>query len=109
MRHTKLVLSVMAAAVLAGCGGTSPEPGEQSTKVKFASQVSFGDSLSDVGTYRVGTVAALGGGKFTINGDNSASNPALTGKNWTELMAAQAGLSAPCPAVTGLDGDASKG
>jgi phospholipase/lecithinase/hemolysin len=27
----------------------------------------FGDSLSDVGTYKVGAIAAIGGGKFTTN------------------------------------------
>ncbi|TFW20711.1 SGNH/GDSL hydrolase family protein [Duganella callida] len=110
MRHTKLALAAMALAVLAGCGGGSdPAPGDQTTKVKYASQVSFGDSLSDVGTYAVGTVAALKGGKFTINGDNTAISSTLTGKNWTELVAAQIGVAAPCAAVTGLDGDASKG
>ncbi len=109
MRHFKLAMTVMAAAVIAGCGGNDPRPGDQSPKLKYSSQVSFGDSLSDVGTYKVGAVAAIGGGTFTINGNNTAVNPALTGKNWTELMAAQVGLPAPCPAVTGLDGDATKG
>lgn len=109
MRHTKFALAAMALAVLAGCGGTDPAPGDQSVKVKYSAQISFGDSLSDVGSYAVGTVAALKGGKFTINGDNVAINPTFTGKNWTELMAAQIGLAAPCAAVTGLDGDASKG
>lgn len=111
MRYMKLALAAMSAAVLAACGGSSgsPQPGDQTMRVKFASQVSFGDSLSDVGTYNVGTVKALGGGKWTINGNNTSINPELTGKNWTELMAAQFGLAAPCPAVTGLDGDATKG
>ncbi|NVM78019.1 phospholipase/lecithinase/hemolysin [Duganella sp. SG902] len=109
MRHTKFALAAMALAVLAGCGGTDPAPGNQSVKVKYSAQVSFGDSLSDVGSYAVGTVAALKGGKFTINGDNTAINPTFTGKNWTELLAAQIGVAAPCAAVTGLDGDASKG
>jgi len=109
MRHFKLAMTVMAAAVIAGCGGSDPRPGDQTPKNKYSAQVTFGDSLSDVGTYKVGTVAALGGGTFTINGNNTAVNPALTGKNWTELMAAQVGLAAPCPAMTGLDGDASKG
>jgi phospholipase/lecithinase/hemolysin len=99
----------MALAVLAGCGGTDPAPGNQTIKNKFSAQVSFGDSLSDVGSYAVGTVAALKGGKFTINGDSSATVSTLTGKNWTELMAAQIGVAAPCPAITGLDGNAAQG
>lgn len=109
MRHTKLALAAMALAVLAGCGGTDPAPGNQSVKLKYSAQVSFGDSLSDVGSYNVGTVTALKGGKFTINGDNTAINATFTGKNWTELLAAQIGVAAPCAAVTGLDGDATKG
>jgi len=109
MRHTKFALAAMALAVLAGCGGTDPAPGNQSTKIKYSAEVTFGDSLSDVGSYAVGTVAALKGGKFTINGDNVSINPSFTGKTWTELLAAQIGLSAPCAAVTGLDGDATKG
>ncbi|AVR95059.1 SGNH/GDSL hydrolase family protein [Pseudoduganella armeniaca] len=111
MRHTKLALAVAFAAVLAGCGGNSgdPQPGGQTNRVKFASQVTFGDSLSDVGSYNVGTVKALGGGKFTINGNNTSVAPELTGKNWTELMAAQLQLPAPCAAQTGLDGDATLG
>jgi len=109
MRQFKLAMTVVAAAVLAGCGGNDPRPGDQTPKQKYSAQVTFGDSLSDVGTYKVGTVAAIGGGTFTINGNNVSANPALTGKNWTELMAAQVGLPSPCPAMTGLDGDASKG
>ncbi len=109
MRQFTLATTVVAAAVLAGCGGNDPRPGDQTPKQKYSAQVTFGDSLSDVGTYKVGTVAAIGGGTFTINGNNVSANPALTGKNWTELMAAQVGLPAPCPAMTGLDGDASKG
>lgn len=70
-------------------------------KLDFSSQVSFGDSLSDVGTYAVGTIAALGGGQFTINYPGS--------QNWTALMAAQFGLAAPCAAETGLDGDPAQG
>lgn len=109
MPNIKFALSAIALAALAGCGGNSAGPGPQVQKIQYSAQISFGDSLSDVGSYAVGTVKALGGGKFIINGDNTAINPALTGKNWTELMAAQFGLPAPCPAQTGLDGDASKG
>jgi phospholipase/lecithinase/hemolysin len=110
MRKTNFALALLTAAALAACGGNGSSGGDQALKTKFSSQVTFGDSLSDVGTYAVGAVAnPLKGGKFTINGDNTATNPALTGKNWTELMAAQFGLPAPCAAVTGLNGDASKG
>ncbi len=107
MRQTNLALALLVAAAVAGCGGSSG--GDQSLKLKYSSEVSFGDSLSDVGTYAVGTVKQLGGGKYTINGDNTTVDPALTGKNWTELMAAQFGLPAPCAAQTGLDGDPAKG
>ncbi|SFX91177.1 SGNH/GDSL hydrolase family protein [Janthinobacterium sp. TB1-E2] len=107
MHQTKFALAVLAAAVLAGCGGASG--GDQALKVKYTAQVSFGDSLSDVGSYAVGTVQAKGGGKFTINGDNTKINPELTGKNWTEHLAAQFGLAAPCAAETGLEGNASQG
>ena len=110
MRQTHFALTMLTAAVLSACGGsdgTSPE--EQKFKTQFSAMVSFGDSLSDVGTYAVGGIKAAGGGKFTINGDNTATNATLTGKNWTELMAKQFGLPAPCAAQTGLDGNAAAG
>jgi outer membrane lipase/esterase len=107
MRQTKFALALLASAILAGCGGSTPGP--QTLKNSFTSQVTFGDSLADVGTYNVGAVKAAGGGKYTINGDNTATNIEFTGKNWTELLAAQLGVAAPCAAMTGLDGDATKG
>lgn len=100
MRQFKIAAALLAAAVLASCGGGGGA-GDQSTKIRFSSQVSFGDSLSDVGTYGVGTIKAVGGGKYTINSP--------TAKNWTEVVAAQLGLPAPCPAQTGLNGDAAHG
>lgn len=110
MRHTKLALAILASAVLAACGGgTSPAGGNQTNRIAFTNQVSFGDSLSDVGTYRVGAVAAAGGGKFTINGDSTAKNEDLNGKIWLDFMAAQLKLPAPCAAQTGLQGVASLG
>lgn len=110
MRHTNIALALLAAAILSACGSSDNDNNvTQVPKPKFASQVSFGDSLSDVGTYAVGPIAALRGGKYTINGDNTAVNASLTGKNWTELMATRLSLPAPCAAVTGLDGDVSRG
>ena len=101
MRQYKFALSAFAvAATLVGCGGGGG--GDQTPKIQFGSLVSFGDSLSDVGTYAVGTVKALGGGKFTINGTADS-------RNWVELLASQLQQTAPCAAQTGLDGDPTKG
>ena len=93
---TKMALSVASvstALVLSACGGGGSDT---STKVTYTSLVSFGDSLSDVGTYKVGAIAAVGGGRFTVNG--TTTGPV----NWTELLAGQVNLPAPCPAQTGL-------
>jgi phospholipase/lecithinase/hemolysin len=109
MRKTSLALALLTAAVLTACGGSSPSAGNQTPKTKFSNQITFGDSLSDVGTSAVGAVAALGGGQYTINGNNTAVSPELTGKNYTTLIALQLGLPAPCAAQTGLFGTASAG
>lgn len=61
----------------------------------YSAVVSFGDSLSDVGTYKVSTLAAVGGGEYTVN--------AATGKNWTEVLSRQLFVTAPCAAQTGLN------
>jgi outer membrane lipase/esterase len=79
--------ALVAALALAACGGGDSSP-------EYTSTVSFGDSLSDVGTYKVGTVAAVGGGKFTVNSS--------TAQTWTEILASTAGTAAPCAAQTGL-------
>jgi phospholipase/lecithinase/hemolysin len=118
MEKAKLVLA-MAALVLAACGGSSGSGSGGSTVLaadapqvappRFAAQVTFGDNLADVGSYAVGAVAFLGGGKFTINGDASAFHPELIGKTWSELIAPAFGLPVPCPAQTGLQGDPARG
>ena len=93
MRNWKYALNAVAAAlVMTGCGGGGGET--SSNSVGFTSMVSFGDSLSDIGAYKVGAVAAAGGGKWTVN--------SATSQNWTELIAAQYKLPAPCSAQTGL-------
>jgi phospholipase/lecithinase/hemolysin len=109
MRKTSFALALLTAAVLTACGGNGSSAGDQTPKTKFSSQITFGDSLSDVGTYAVGGVAALGGGQFNINGNNTSVSPELTGKNYTQLIAAQLGLPAPCAAQTGLLGTAAAG
>jgi phospholipase/lecithinase/hemolysin len=89
--------AALATALLASCGGGGD--GDQSTSFQYNRVVSFGDSLSDVGTSKVGTVLALtaaqGGGRW------STSTPA-GGDIWVERLAAQLKVGKPCPAETGL-------
>ena len=80
-------VSVFVLVLLSACGGGDD-------RIQFTSVVSFGDSLSDVGTYKVGTVAALNGGKFTVNGTG--------GDVWTEFLAASLNTPAQCAARTGM-------
>jgi phospholipase/lecithinase/hemolysin len=119
MQTIKFMRCLLAAAVLAACGGggsgsssggaVTAAAAPQASVYRFSAQVTFGDSLADVGSYAVGAVAALGGGKFTINGDASALHPELIGKTWTEMMAPLFGLAPPCAAQTGLQGDPARG
>jgi outer membrane lipase/esterase len=105
MKKRKIALSVTIGLVLAaGAIG-----GAQAAPLPFGAQVVFGDSLSDVGSYAVSSVAAGGGGKFTINGNATYQHPELDGRIWTEMVAALAGLPAPCAAQTGLQGDPNLG
>ncbi len=98
MKRIKRILGAsLAAFLLASCGGGGGT--SSSSTVGITSLVSFGDSLSDVGTHAVGSIAAVGGGRYTIN----TGNPAAPAKIWLDLIAAQYGLPAPCPAVTGLN------
>ncbi|KQP49764.1 SGNH/GDSL hydrolase family protein [Pseudorhodoferax sp. Leaf274] len=78
---------MLAAVALAACGG-----GDDPT---YSRLVSFGDSLSDVGSYKTPGIAALGGGKYTVNGGGN--------EIWIEQLSVQLGLAAPCAAQTGLE------
>jgi len=93
-----LATALAATAFLAGCGGN--EAGDQNPRVAFTQMVNFGDSLSDVGSYRTQIVAANGGGHYSINGDFSANGLPYT--NWTEYLAATLKLTQPCSAEVGL-------
>lgn len=90
-------LSAIAALLLAACGGGDPSvpgtgstSGAPTTKGTFTAVVSFGDSLSDVGTYTPATsvtgngAAPYIGGKFTTN--------SATGTVWVENLATSLGL-----------------
>lgn len=103
MSQFKFGSILLIAVFLVSCGGGSDVP----TKPRFSSLVSFGDSLSDVGSYNVGVVSAYGGGQFTINAASSVK--AVTPTNWTEYSALSLGLAMPCAAQTGLDDGTSGG
>lgn len=96
-----LLWPLLAVSVLYGCNDNDDDTGSVDISPKFSSVVSFGDSLSDAGTYAVGTVASSGGGKFTINGDGDTM--------WLDYLATALGMDQPCAAETGLDGDANYG
>ena len=94
-----LTTAVAAAAFLAGCGGS--DAGNQSPRVTFTRMVNFGDSLSDVGTYKTQLVAANGDGLYSINGNFASDGLPYT--NWTQYLAATLQLTQPCAAEVGLD------
>ncbi|HEY0857924.1 MAG TPA: SGNH/GDSL hydrolase family protein [Albitalea sp.] len=102
-------LSAIAALMLVACGGggdpqvpgSGSPAGAPTTKGTFTSLVSFGDSLSDIGTYAPATSLAgdgsapYFGGKFTTN--------AAGGNVWVENLAATLGLTVT-PAEVGFAG-----
>jgi len=105
-------LTATAAAMLAACGGSDPDvagsgnpDGAPSTKGSFTAIVSFGDSLSDVGTYAPATslagngTAPYFGGKFTAN--------SATATVWVENLATTMGL-LTTPAEAGFAGSSVK-
>jgi outer membrane lipase/esterase len=109
-------LSLVVALLLAGCGGGDPEvPGSGSpsgaptSKGTFTAVVSFGDSLSDVGTYTPATVIPGSsppvylGGKFTTNYSVGASTSTI----WVENVASALGLMIT-PAEVGFAGQSVK-
>ena len=91
--------AVFSAALLVACGGS--DEGPPTTKGTFTAVVSFGDSLSDVGTYAPATSLAGNGappyfgGKFTTNGATSTI--------WVENLAGTLGL-VVTPAEVGFNG-----
>jgi outer membrane lipase/esterase len=104
MRQFKFGSALLMTMILVGCGGGGSDV---PAKPKFSAQVSFGDSLSDVGSYQPGLIGSLGGGQFTINAASSVK--AFTPTNWTEMTSVKLGIAGgfPCAAVTGGFGAAS--
>lgn len=62
-RRSRLLPRLFAGVLLSGCLGDSNTPWQ------YSRQTVFGDSLSDVGSYAVGAIAAVYGGKFTREHD----------------------------------------
>src|SRR5579862_3969033 len=80
LRVTQIAMASTAFALLAACGGGSDNNNNASSTpaggVKLQ-VVSFGDSLSDVGTYSPVIQGSFGGGRFTTN----------PGEVWTQKVA----------------------
>jgi outer membrane lipase/esterase len=97
------VIGALALVALAACGGGGD--GDQSPKLQISRIVSFGDSLSDVGSYNTTNLAAAVSGRSSLSGNKNSGKFTVNSadaKNWIELIAAQYGVAAPCPAQTGL-------
>jgi phospholipase/lecithinase/hemolysin len=96
----------LAAVLLTACGGGDPDvpgtgspAGAPTTKGTFTAVVSFGDSLSDIGSYAPATSLAgdgtppYFGGKFTTNETSNGQPDVNTlGKVWVENLAATLGI-----------------
>ncbi len=107
MRAIRFLSSwALSALLLAACGGGDPDvpgtgspAGAPTTKGTFTAVVSFGDSLSDIGSYAPATSLAGNftppyfGGKFTTN-ETSDGQPDANplGKVWVENLAASLGI-----------------
>ncbi len=117
MTNTKTwVLPLLGALLLAACGGGEPEvPGSGSpagapaTRGTFTAVVSFGDSLSDAGTYTPATVIpgtnppVYLGGRYTTNFTTAGAS----GTVWVENVAKALGL-VITPAEVGFAGQSVK-
>ena len=67
VRFAQLATASAAFALLAACGGGSDDNNSTPAGGVKLQVVSFGDSLSDVGTYSPVATANFGGGRFTTN------------------------------------------
>jgi outer membrane lipase/esterase len=93
-------LTALLALGLSGCGGQSN--GNQAPKITYSSVLSFGDSLSDAGTYKVGSIAAAGGGLFTVNGITGLpGEDPVPSYTWAQLVSAATVGQVSCAARTG--------
>ncbi|WP_174524999.1 SGNH/GDSL hydrolase family protein [Burkholderia glumae] len=76
-RTAQLAIASAVFALLAACGGGDDNAAPTQTASVKMQVVSFGDSLSDVGTYSPQILLGFGGGRFTTN----------PGEVWTQKVA----------------------
>lgn len=113
-------ITAAALAALTACGGSDPHvpgsgapAGAPTTKGAFTAVVSFGDSLSDVGTYKPATSLVGGGaapyfgGRFTTNATTDAIEVGAPAGVWVENLAGALGL-VVTPAEFGFGGSSVK-
>ena len=72
VRYARIAVACAAFATLVACGGGSDNNNNNNASATPAGGVklqvvSFGDSLSDVGTYSPVITSSFGGGRFTTN------------------------------------------
>ena len=114
IRQRSALWALLGSVLLAACGGddvtvpgTTPPTGAPTVKGNFTGLVTFGDSLSDQGSYAPATSlsgngqAPFFGGKFTVNLDHNG------GTIWVENLATTLGL-AVFPAEMGFAGQSVK-
>jgi phospholipase/lecithinase/hemolysin len=100
MKHFRSwAVSALAGALLLACGGGDPyvagsEPtsGAPTTRGTFTAVVSFGDSLSDLGTYTPATSIAGNGSAPYLGGKWTTNTTPQTATLWVENIATGLGL-----------------
>lgn len=102
MRKTRNgFLAALGCVLLAACGTGSPS-GAPTTPGNFRAVVSFGDSLSDIGTYAPATSVA-GNGQPPYFGGKFTTNNGTVGTVWVENLAKSLGI-VITPAEVGFGG-----
>jgi phospholipase/lecithinase/hemolysin len=100
MKHFRSwAVAVLGAVLLAACGGDDPyvpgqgQPsGAPTTKGTFTALVTFGDSLSDVGTYTAATSIAGDGSAPYLGGKWTTNTTPQTATIWVENLAQSLGI-----------------
>jgi phospholipase/lecithinase/hemolysin len=103
LRASQIAIASAAFALLAACGGGgSSDPSDPPAGGVSLQVVSFGDSLSDVGTYSPNITIGYGGGKFTTNPGNIWVQDVAQYYGGTITPAYEGGFGLPLTATGGL-------